>query len=82
MSQVPPVYVELDVIVHMYEFMYHGLFHVFLAHEVPLAKYDRASLGREAPRAHKVTRRTRKVLGLDVGSSEFEVLHHEHNGGA
>ena len=40
MSQVAPVDIEFCVIVHMNEFMHHGVFHVFLAEKPALAHND------------------------------------------
>lgn len=54
MSEVIPVDLELCMIVHMYKFMHHRVFHVFFVHVIPLTEHNGADVGCESPGATTV----------------------------
>jgi hypothetical protein len=66
MTQIKPVHVELDIVIQVYEFVCHGMFHMLFAREIALAENYCPRLVVKAPRALKITRQARKVFWSNV----------------
>lgn len=80
-SNVAPINVKLRVVVHMYQLVNEGIFHVLFIDKAVLAEKD-SVLRTEATCELLVARRAQDMSGSDPVRNESQLFDHENHSGA